>query len=171
MRCYTPYFIRPSGQTDFLIHMGYREKPLTKVTVTFQSKGHGTIEDLAVYCQPMEHYKEQVVKLREDVLKHETFGTNTIRGTIDLKQDKILCLTVPYDKGWTAYVDGEKATLLQANTMYMALPLSAGNHTLELRYETYGLKVGILISLIGVACFTVICIYNRKNCKLKSRRM
>ena len=171
LRCYTPYFIRPSGQTDFLIHMGYREKPLTKVTVTFQSKGHGTIEDLAVYCQPMEHYKEQVVKLREDVLKHETFGTNTIRGTIDLKQDKILCLTVPYDKGWTAYVDGEKATLLQANTMYMALPLSAGNHTLELRYETYGLKVGILISLIGVACFTVICIYNRKNCKLKSRRM
>lgn len=165
LRCYTPYYTRPSGQTDFVIHMGYRERPLTKVTVTFQSKGHGTMDELAVYCQPMEHYEEQVAKLREDVLEHETFGTNTIRGTIDLKQDKILCLTVPYDKGWTAYVDGEKTTLLQANTMYMALPLQAGSHTVELRYETYGLKAGMLISLIGVVCFVLIFPSDRKHHK------
>lgn len=163
--CYTSYYDRPSGQTDFLINMGYRENPLTKIEVTFQSKGHGTLEELAVYCQPMKNYENQVASLKEEILENETIGTNTISGTIDLKQDKILCLVVPYDKGWTAYVDGEKTTLLQANTMYMALPLRAGSHTVELRYETYGLKVGILISLIGVVCLVFIFPSDRKHHK------
>lgn len=47
--------------------------------------------------------------------------TNTIQGNINLKKDKILCLAVPYSKGWKATVDGKEQELLQANTMYMGV--------------------------------------------------
>lgn len=59
--------------------------------------------------------------LKENVLKNIKMDTNTIQGNINLKKDKILCLAVPYSKGWKATVDGKEQELLQANTMYMGV--------------------------------------------------
>ena len=66
--------------------------------------------------------------MTEDVLEDVTVGEDEVTGNISLDEDKYLVLSIPYQKGWTAYVDGEETELLRANYMYMALPLSAGEH-------------------------------------------
>ena len=50
-------------------------------------------------------------------------------------------------------MDGQETQLLRANTMYMALPLTAGTHTVELRYTTRGLKAGAMLSAAGILVF------------------
>ena len=104
----------------------------------------------------MDQYSQQISALKENVLKNIKMDTNTIQGNINLKKDKILCLAVPYSKGWKATVDGKEQELLQANTMYMALPLSEGNHSVILKYCTPGLKAGIAISLAGLILCIII---------------
>ena len=71
-------------------------------------------------------------------------------GEIELAEDKLLLFSIPYDGGWTAYVDGKKQEVLQANIMYSALALPAGKHKIELVYHTPGLAAGFLITLAGV---------------------
>lgn len=162
---YTPYYLRPNGQTEYSVNLGYHEEALDTVTIKFRRKCSGSLEDLSVYCQPMDQYETQIQALKENVLEDVRLDNNRVTGDITLEKDKILCLMIPYDKGWTAYVDGKETKITRANTMYMALPLSKGEHTVELRYTTYGLKTGLVISLIGLAGFAIILIYYKKHRK------
>lgn len=149
------------NQEEYIVNLGYHEKGIDSVTITFPSRGVYDLSNLEIICQPLESYIEEVDNLSKDVLENEQIGINSVSGEISVSEDKFLCLTVPYSKGWTAYVNGEKAELLQANTMFMALPLKAGNYKLELHYETPGLKLGALVSGISLLAF-VSCIYISK---------
>jgi hypothetical protein len=50
-------------------------------------------------------------------------------------------------------VDGKRAELLQADTMFSALLLSEGSHDIELTYQTPGLRLGAVVSLGTVVLF------------------
>ena len=163
---FTPDSIRYVGRHNFLVNLGYYEKGTQKITITFPMAGHYTMDDFKIYCQPMDQYPQQIAKLKENVLENVNMGTNEITGTIHLDKKKIVCLSLPYSKGWKAYVDGKEQEILQANTMYMALDLDEGDHKIELRYFTPGLKAGILLSVFGFACLIGIWFWYRKkdNC-------
>lgn len=60
--------------------------------------------------------------------------------------------TVPYDKGWSAYVNGNKADILDCGGM-MGLLLSPGEYSLAFKYQVPGLKAG---AVIGVVSFCVL---------------
>lgn len=57
-----------------------------------------------------------------------------------------LLFTIPWDAGWTCYVDGEKAELQQALGVFMTVDTPEGHHTFEIRYVPAGLKTGAIIS-------------------------
>ena len=77
----------------------------------------------------------------------DSFATDRITGRIDTAASQILCLQIPFTAGWTAYLDGNRVELLQADTMFSAILVPAGSHDIELRYQTPGLRFGIFISL------------------------
>lgn len=52
-----------------------------------------------------------------------------------------------YDKGWNAYVDGEKIPYFRANYVLRAAELPGGNHKLEFKFEPRSYYVGEDISL------------------------
>lgn len=152
-----------TGRNHFLVNLSYYKEGKQTIIIKFPIAGKYRIGSLKIYAQSMDHYPEQVLKLKEDILENVKVQANAIRGDISLKQKKILCLSIPYSKGWTAYVDGKKQEILQANTMFMALPLSEGTHSIVLRYCTPGLKAGIAISCVGLALCIIICIQEKKN--------
>ena len=59
----------------------------------------------------------------------------------------LLVLGEVYYPAWRAYVDGEPAPLLRANGLFRAVALPAGEHTVELRYESRTLRIGTAVSL------------------------
>ncbi len=63
----------------------------------------------------------------------------------------LLVLSEVYYPAWKAYVDGEPAPIYRANHLLRAVPIPAGDHTVELRYESWPLRAGIAISLIALA--------------------
>ena len=52
-----------------------------------------------------------------------------------------------YDKGWKAYVDGEETPYLRADYVLRALPLPAGEHTVEWRFRApaWGMTEGVTL--------------------------
>lgn len=152
------------GRENYLFNLGYSENKRNSLTVTFPSKGTFKLDNIELYALPMTKYAERVEKLREEPLENITIKDNHISGTVDLSKDKILCLTIPYSAGWTATVDGLQTEIKQGNYMFMALPLKAGHHDIELNYCTPGLKVGIIITSCSIIVLGyMIIIERRKN--------
>jgi hypothetical protein len=59
----------------------------------------------------------------------------------------LLVLSEVYYPAWKAYVDGHPAPLYLVNHVLRAVPVPAGEHRVELRYESPALLAGIVISL------------------------
>lgn len=156
-------YIWYNNRQDFVANLGYRQKPATEITITFSDVGVYTYDSLQVTCQPMDAYAERVSALTRNTLQNVKIDANQVSGTIALNQNKILCLSIPYSSGWTAYVDGRKTELLRANTMYAALPLTAGSHTIKLRYVTRGLSAGLTLTGIGILSFCGVLFYFRRS--------
>jgi hypothetical protein len=55
--------------------------------------------------------------------------------------------------GWTATLDGAHATLERADVVFRAVAIPAGDHVVDMRYRTPGLRAGALLSLGGCTLF------------------
>ena len=62
-----------------------------------------------------------------------------------------LVAAIPYEKGWSVYVDGKQAKMLRADEGFIAASLPAGTHKIEFRYVCPGVREGALISLGAAA--------------------
>ena len=52
-------------------------------------------------------------------------------------------------KGWTASVDGASAPLVAADHAMVAVPVGAGQHTIQLNYNAPRQKLGLAVSIVG----------------------
>ncbi len=153
IRCYTEKFNWYSGVTDYAVNMGYREKAPGNIRLTFRRRGTYTFDNFSIYALPMKNFEGNINSLKENVLENVELITNGINGEIDLEKAKILCLTIPYGKGWKGYVDGTEVPLLQTNTMYTGISLNPGHHEICLRYQSPYLMTGIILSCLGILGF------------------
>lgn len=63
----------------------------------------------------------------------------------------LMMLSEIYDPGWKAFVDGEEVDLYVADHALRAVPIPAGEHTVELRYDPLALRAGLAISGLTLA--------------------
>ena len=165
----TPYSPYTLGQQDFLVNLGYTDAARTELAITFPAPGDYRFDRLRVVCQPLESIHEAAAERGAEHLENVHFQTNRVSGDITVSGTRALFLSLPYDRGWTAYVDGHEAPIYRANRMGMALMLDAGTHHVELRYETYGLRWGIIGSGIGLALFALTALRWQRKKRRRSR--
>ncbi len=110
---------------------------------------------------------EDVLKAGYEALADETlalteFSDTKFTGEITAKQDGHLYLSVPYEEGWTVYVDGEKSELVPMFDAICGVELSAGTHTVTMKYSPKGFALGLVISLSGAALLVVFYLLERR---------
>jgi len=156
-----------TGQDTYLFNVGYRQEAADSLTVTFKDTGSFTVNSLKVYCQPMDDYASYIESLTENSLENVKTGPNTITGNISVDKDKLLVLSIPYQKGWTAYVDGKKTDILKANIMYSGLFLEPGDHEIRLVFKRPGIKASLCLSAAGILIFILALIIRRRRIRIK----
>ena len=107
-----------------------------------------------------------VQKINEFSTMELTKWTDTnISYTINSNRDGVIFMSMPYDKGWKVYVDGNKVESEKVFETFMGVNITTGEHTIELKYTPSGIILGSLISLIGIICLITIWIYKNKRKK------
>jgi len=67
-----------------------------------------------------------------------------------------LVLLDAHDPGWRARVDGASAPVLRANGVFLAVPVPAGEHFVELRYAPAAIRIGLGVSLAAAVLAAVL---------------
>ncbi len=155
-----------NNRKNFAINMCYSDLERNKVTIEFEQPGTYRFDDIEVVQQSFNKYEEKINSLREDSLENVNIQTNKITGNINLDKQKLLCLNIPYSEAWTLKVDGKKTDLKKVNYMNSGVVLKAGKHKIELTYCTPGVKIGLILSIVGILILLIIIIaykVSRKN--------
>ena len=132
------------------------------LVIEFETKGSYTLNSLEILSQKTGMLSDSVASLSKEKLENVTFSANKIHGEITVSEAKILSLSIPYSKGWTAYINGEKGELLNTQIMYSGLFIEPGSYTIDLTYKTPYLTFGALASLMGLAIFIMMIILEIK---------
>ncbi|MBQ9558139.1 MAG: YfhO family protein [Clostridia bacterium] len=94
-------------------------------------------------------------KRRATASKSWEFGKNSFTSVIDMERENYVFYSIPYDAGWTAYVDGVEAEIERVNVSFMAVLVGEGEHTVEFKYVSPGVVTGAKVSAAAAGVFIV----------------
>ncbi len=79
------------------------------------------------------------------------FGNEEIKMHTESPTPALVVISQTYYPAWKAYVDGAPTTVWRSNYAFQALQVPAGSHNVRLVYQDNKLKIGGLLSLLGLA--------------------
>ncbi len=145
----------------YIIDLGtLAENQTVKVTITADGAVSGNI-----YVERInpEEYAQVLARVQAGNLVVTDSSETMIRGEFIAREDGALFLTIPYDRGWTATVDGAPAEtfavdkdVLSDDGAMLAVKVPAGAHTVELRFRARGLGIGFIISCASLLAIVLL---------------
>lgn len=106
-------------------------------------------------------------QLTNDVLKIKKMDEDAISGSIYLAKGKLLFLSIPFDSGWSARVNGVKVELVKVNVGFSGLYLEAGRSEVELKFFPPYMKAGIAMTVLCLLVLFVFFVRSKKINRLK----
>ena len=104
-------------------------------------------------------FAELMDKLNQDTMTIDSFKSTKIDSKITASEDGYLILSIPYDPGFTILIDGQDVETELFKEMMIAVPVSAGEHSIYIHYYPQGLTPGIIISCVSLSIFLLIVFY------------
>lgn len=137
----------PTQSSNGILELTVRSNESVRITITVHKDV--SVRSFGVFSVSHQALKDNLDAVRTAQMQ---VGKDSVYGTATAQADgEYLFLSLSYDEGWTATVNGQQAPVLQVFDTWMAIPLSAGENTIELQYRAPGFAAGLVVSIAGVA--------------------
>lgn len=141
-------------------NLGYTKDTKTfNIHVSFPGNSQVSFESPTFYRLDTQTLTEAIQKIKEQPVTVST-SKNKVFARYDVKQDTSIFFTLPYDKGWSAYQDGKKIEIKQAQTGFMKVDVPKGKGTITLSFIPNGFIIGAICSFTSLLLFGI---YNHKR--------
>ena len=160
---YFPWRIKKDGM---LFNLGeFSAEGAQEITIEFHYAGTLTFDSLKIINNDLSIFDKYIAERQQNVLENIEHSNNKVTGTITSDKPQLLTFSIPFNKGWTAKVNGEKVEMISSDTAFFAIPIEAGENKIELSFVTYGIVVSAGISGLSCAAFVFIMILFRRRRK------
>lgn len=127
------------------------------------SKGTYELSNLEIYTIPYQPYFDKIDAVDTFQFDEDMKSSDSIYGSIDVSKDGYFVLSIPYDAGFEAYMDGKKMNIEKVNDVFMGFPIQNGKHHITFHYHAPYKRMGLILSSIGVVLLIGIFFYERKK--------
>ena len=134
-----------------------------KIVIVFQEAGEYTMDGISLIGNNVDNFEKKYSELGEDVLQNSNLEDNHLSGSISLETGKWMFVSLPYSKGWSCTIDGEKTHISKANYSFMAVFVPAGEHNIVFSYVTPGIIGGAIVSLLSLIILIVLFIFSKSR--------
>ncbi|HPD34041.1 MAG TPA: YfhO family protein [Candidatus Kapabacteria bacterium] len=91
------------------------------------------------------------------------YQPNHLKYNVQSEKNAIMIFSEMYYPDWKGYIDGKKVKIYKADNSFRAIEIPAGNHTVEMKYQSDAFKSCGIISLISFALGIVLIVVFRKE--------
>lgn len=102
-----------------------------------------------------ETYSEDCKKLAANSCSDFEYTKTGFEAEITLDKDNLVFFSVPYDEGFSAFVNGKQVDVERVNKGFSAVACEKGYNKIVFKYTTPGLATGIKISAAALLVFIV----------------
>ena len=152
-----------------IITLGVFDGTPIELTVNYYEEPESSLH---VYGYQLDRagYDNMLATLNDEQLEVTTYDTTSLSGHIDVKEDGLLFLTIPYAEGWTAEADGETVEIIPVQDALMGIKLCKGSHDITIRYTPAGFKEGLAISCVSAFFIAVIIAVSSVAGKIRKKK-
>lgn len=94
--------------------------------------------------------------LNQQTLTVDSYDETSLNGHINVSAAGQLVLSIPYDPGWTLYVDGIETDMELFEDTFIGTYLDTGSHTIALKYFPQGFIPGVIVSTVCILLFAAL---------------
>ena len=131
---------------DFILDLGYLKGG---ESVTLSGDDDKSV-CISMYRLLQEEFIDAVSQLNEEPLLVDSYTDTRIEGRVTALSDGLLFTSIPYEEGWTVYVDGAAVETQAYADAFLSIALPAGDHAICMEYMPAGLKQGAALSLVSL---------------------
>lgn len=143
-------------------NLGYAEHKQTfDIQIKFPGNAQVSFESPTFYRLDTKKYTEAIRKIKENPVEVSSYK-NKVTVNYKVKNETSIFFTIPYDRGWSAYQNGKKIQIQQAQTGFMKIDVPEGEGTITLSFIPKGLVAGASCSLIAIIVFIFYDIQRKK---------
>lgn len=111
-----------------------------------------------------EKVRHAIDKRRQQNMNVQNWSDNWIQGTINVTDDSTYVMTtIPFSPGWQAWVDGQQVAPLKVWGSLLAVPITSGQHAIELRYTPVGWQTGVYITVVSFVTMIGLRAYEKRK--------
>jgi len=133
------------------------------VEVKFEFTKKLDLSNIYFYYEDLNILKKHYNILNLNQVNIEKIASSHLIGNIKLEESSKILFTIPYDEGWNIYVDGEKKEVIKVFDALIMIDLDEGEHSLELKFEPKGLKLGTIVSFVSILLTGIFYLYNKQR--------
>ena len=138
----------------------YNQEILIRIGYDNYSYNNTEVDSLVVYSFDLEQFKKDIEYLKKYQVKDIKAYKNRVEANVEVDDNNILFLSIPYEKGWKVTVDGKDTKYFNIGNGFIGIELSKGKHNIKMKYISPYFYKGLIISIISII---ILVVYERKK--------
>ncbi|MBQ4284307.1 MAG: YfhO family protein [Lachnospira sp.] len=115
----------------------------------------------SVYVLNEDKLQQMYNKLNAESFNITEWDDTHFEGTINAQNDGTMLLSIPYDGGWSVYVDGVKTDTFPIANALTGVNVSAGQHDIELKFVPVDFIPGCILTALCIIILIAIYVAKR----------
>ncbi len=157
---YNYEYLERSGTYDVFINKDYKKFGFNVknyisfedyLYLDYEERKSALLDTVVLDDEQIEKYKDLFdgKKIKYEVIDY-AFVNNGFISHIKSSKPTLAVYAIPYDTGWEATVNGKKVDVEKVDHGLIAVKVEEGNNEVIFRYQTPGLKIGLIVSGLAI---------------------
>ena len=143
--------------------------------------GIGTGDFMRGYCANLAfayadnaQLAQYAAQLNSRDIEFNVVHENDLTGSFTAAEGQRVLFTIPWDEGWTCYIDGKLAPIYKTWNLFMSVEVPAGQHSYEMKFFPAWMNYGLIVSgaaFVGLIILMVVWKQRKKDEDLRKEKI
>ncbi|WP_141432892.1 YfhO family protein [Bacillus sp. 03113] len=140
--------VYPTYHNERVLDLGAFSNEQVKVKIEFLVPETQIVQQM-YYALDIPMFEQRINQIKQESFKVTKWTETSINGKINVLKRNHLFLSIPYDKGWEAKVDGSPVQIVKLGG-FIGIEVDKGVHQVELSYTPKGFVAGWVITILSL---------------------